>query len=36
MLLDTSLAQRVISSIVKCLNGREVRRAGRGYVDKYF
>ena len=35
-LLDASLVKPVISSIVKGINGREVKRAGRGYIDKNF
>ena len=35
-LLSTSLVQPVISSAVKGINGRGVRRAGRGYMDKNF
>ena len=34
--LTASLVQTVISSVVKSINGRGVRRAGRGYVDKNF
>ena len=30
----TSLVQPVISSVVKVINGRGVRRTGRGYMDK--
>ena len=35
-LLDASLVKPVISSIVKGINGREFKRAGRGYIDKNF
>ena len=35
-LLATSLVQPVISSVVKGISGRGVRRAGRGYMDKNF
>ena len=35
-LLAASLVQPVISSVVKCINGRGVRRAGRRYMDKNF
>ena len=31
-----SLVQLVTSSVVKGISGREVRRAGRGYMDKKF
>ena len=31
-----SLVEPVISSVVKGISGRGVRRAGRGYVDKKF
>ena len=34
--LDASVVQRVISSVVKGICGREVRRAGSGYVHKNF
>ena len=34
--LAASLVQPVISSVVKDISGREVRRAGRGYMDKNF
>ena len=34
--LATSIAQPVISSVVKGISGREVRRAERGYMDKIF
>ena len=34
--LATSLVQPVISSIVKGISRRGVRRAGRGYMDKNF
>ena len=34
--LATSIAQPVISSVVKGISGREVRRAERGYTDKNF
>ena len=34
--LATSIAQPVISSVVKGISGREVRRAERGYMDKKF
>ena len=33
-LLAASLVQPVISSVVKGINRRGVRRAGRGYTDK--
>ena len=29
-----ALVQPVISSVVKCISGRGVRRAGRGHIDK--
>ena len=32
---DSSLVQPVIS-VVKCISGRVVRRAGRGYMNKIF
>ena len=32
--LAISLVQPVISSVVKVISGRGVRRAGRGYMDK--
>ena len=32
--LAASLVQPVILSVVKDLNGRGVKRAGRGYMDK--
>ena len=32
--LVTSLVQPVTSPVVKVISGREVRRAGRGYMDK--
>ena len=35
-LLDASLVKPVISSIVKGINAKEVKRAGRGYIDKIF
>ena len=28
--------QPVVSSVVKCISGRGIRRAGRGYMDKNF
>ena len=31
--LGASLVQPVISSVVKCISGSGVRRAGRGYTD---
>ena len=34
--LSASIVQPVISSVVKCINGRGVRRAGRGYMTKSF
>ena len=34
--LAASLVQPVISSVVKGISGRGVRRAGRGYIDKNF
>ena len=34
--LAASLVQPVISSVVKGISGRGVRRAGRGYMDKNF
>ena len=34
--LTSSLAQPVISTVVKGISGRGVRRAGRGYTDKIF
>ena len=34
--LSASIMQPVISSVVKCINGRGVRRAGRGYMTKSF
>ena len=34
--LPASLVQPVISSAVKGISGRRVRRAGRGYMDKKF
>ena len=34
--LTASLVQPVIFSVVKSINGRGVRRAGRGYRDKFF
>ena len=34
--LATSLVQPVISSVVKVISRRGVRRAGRGYMDKKF
>ena len=34
--LVASLMQLVISSVLKGINGRGVRRAGRGYTDKIF
>ena len=34
--LATSLVQPVISSVVKSISGREVKRAGKGYMDKIF
>ena len=34
--LATSLVQPVISSVVKGLSGRGVRRAGKGHMDESF
>ena len=34
--LTASLVQQVISSVVKGINGRGVRRARRGYMDTKF
>ena len=34
--LTTQLVQKVISSVVKCVIGRRVPRAGRGYMDENF
>ena len=34
--LVASLVRPVIFSAVKCIRGRRVRRAGRGYMDKNF
>ena len=34
--LTTSIVQPVISSVVKGISGRGVRRAGRGYMDTNF
>ena len=34
--LAPTLVQTVISSLVKGISGRGVRRAGRGYMDKIF
>ena len=34
--LAALLVQPVISSVVKCISGRGVRRTGRGYVGKTF
>ena len=34
--LAASLVQPVISSLVKGISGRVVRRAGRGYMDEIF
>ena len=34
--LSASIVQPVISSAVKCINGRGVKRAGRGYMTKSF
>ena len=34
--LAASLVQPVVSSVVKGISGRGVRRAGRGYIDKIF
>ena len=31
-----TLLQRIISSVVKAIGGRGVRRSGRGYMDKHF
>ena len=31
-----SLVQTVISSVVKGISGRGVRRVGRGYINNYF
>ena len=35
-ILAASLAQPVISLVVKGISGRGVRRAGRGYIDQKF
>ena len=34
--LAASIVQPVISSVVKGISRREVRRAGKGYMDKTF
>ena len=34
--LAASLVQPVISSLVKGINGRGIRRVGKGYIDKSF
>ena len=34
--LVTSVVQPVISSVVKGISGRGVKRAGRGYIDNIF
>ena len=34
--LAASIVQPVISSVVKGISGRGVRREGRGYVNKFF
>ena len=34
--LAASLVEPVISSVVKAISGRRVRRAGKGYMDKIF
>ena len=34
--LAASLVQLVVSSVVKSISGRGVKRAGRGYLDKNF
>ena len=34
--LATSSVQPVISSVVKCISRRGVRRSGRGYMNKIF
>ena len=34
--LAASLVQTVISSVVKGISGRGVRRVGRGYINNYF
>ena len=34
--LAASLVQPVISSVVKGISGRGVRRVGRGYINNYF
>ena len=34
--LAASLVQPVISSLVKGISGRGVRRVGRGYINNYF
>ena len=34
--LTASLVQPVISSVVKDIHGRGVRRTGRGYMNKIF
>ena len=33
---NTSFKQPVISSVVKCISGRGVRKAERGYINKTF
>ena len=35
-LLTSSLVQPGISSVVKGVNGRRIRKAGRGYINKFF
>ena len=34
--LAASIVQSVISSLVKCISGREVKGTGKGYMDKNF
>ena len=34
--LAASLVQPIISSVVKGISGRGVRRVGRGYINNYF
>ena len=34
--LAASLVQHIISAVVRGISGREVRRAGRRYMDKKF
>ena len=35
-LAASSIRQPVNSSVIKCISGRGIRRAGRGYMDKSF